>query len=494
MKTNKKAVTKTRTHGGAISYPVSAPAELSRAVLTNLLWEDQYYESGEDITKRITRLIPMCDPSYVADLAIEARTKMKLRHMPLFLCREMFRYPAMRKEAGRALYEVIQRVDEIAEFVAMYWKTVDGYWKGTAGATGVKKKEPLAAQAKKALAKAFQKFGAYQFSKYDRDTEVKLRDVMFLTHPKPTSHEKEDLFKQIAQRNTTPAETWESVLSAGKENKKEAWSRLLIERKMGALAILRNLRNMTEARVPTVLVKEALAQMDVERVLPFRFISAAKYAPGFEPELEAAMYRAIRTQDKLPGKTVLVLDVSGSMHAGISAKSDTTRLDASNALAILFRELCWDVSIWATAGSDASRIHDTRLVAPRHGFALADKLNEAFMSLGQGGIFLKQCLDFIYDRENHASCDRLIVITDEQDCDLKCNPTTARAFGKRNYIINVGSYQNGIDYGKWVKINGWSERVIDYIRESERQINEILQQVKSEQLNLFSNQPNEERA
>ena len=36
------------------------------------------------------------------------------------------------------------------------------------------------------------------------------------------------------------------------------------------------------------------------------------------------------------------------------------------------------------------------------------------------------------------------------------------------YVINVASYRNGIGYGTWTHIDGWSESVVEYIRELER--------------------------
>jgi len=34
-------------------------------------------------------------------------------------------------------------------------------------------------------------------------------------------------------------------------------------------------------------------------------------------------------------------------------------------------------------------------------------------------------------------------------------------------VINVGSYKNGVGYGCWIHIDGWSEAVIEYIRAME---------------------------
>jgi 60 kDa SS-A/Ro ribonucleoprotein len=60
--------------------------------------------------------------------------------------------------------------------------------------------------------------------------------------------------------------------------------------------------------------------------------------------------------------------------------------------------------------------------------------------------------------ERRRECDRLIVITDEEAHDRVLAPS-----GK-GYLINVASYKNGVGYGKWTHIDGWSESVIAYIR------------------------------
>ena len=145
-----------------------------------------------------------------------------------------------------------------------------------------------------------------------------------------------------------------------------------------------------------------------------------------------------------------------------------SRYDAAHAIAILLRERCEDVQVYATAGNDYSRSHATVLVPARRGFALSTVLKESNRLIGQGGIFLKQVMDFVKEHEKFA--ERVIVITDEQDCDIKCNPQTADAFGKRNYLINIASNTNGIGYGKWLHIDGFSEACIDYIYEYETEL------------------------
>ncbi|MGC1490976.1 MAG: hypothetical protein WA798_06340, partial [Candidatus Acidiferrum sp.] len=68
-----------RTHEGAVAQRVDVKTELRRTVLSCLLWEDTFYEKGNDIAKRIAELVAKSKPEDVAALAREARDKMQLR-------------------------------------------------------------------------------------------------------------------------------------------------------------------------------------------------------------------------------------------------------------------------------------------------------------------------------------------------------------------------------------------------------------------------------
>lgn len=101
---------------------VSPELALRRSVLACMLWEDEFYEDGVAIAGRIRELVPKVDAAKVAALAVEARTAMKLRHAPLLLVREMARHATHRALVAETMTRVIQRSDELAEFVAIYWK------------------------------------------------------------------------------------------------------------------------------------------------------------------------------------------------------------------------------------------------------------------------------------------------------------------------------------------------------------------------------------
>jgi 60 kDa SS-A/Ro ribonucleoprotein len=259
-----------RTHEGAPARHISPELQLRRSVLACLLWEKQFYEDGVEIAGRIAELVPKVEAEKVAALAVEARDQMKLRHAPLLLVREMARHKTHRRLVADTLAQVIQRADELSEFVAIYWK--DG-------------RVPLSGQVKKGLAAAFPKFDEYALAKYDRGGPIKLRDVLFLCHAKPRDAAQAGVWKKLIWGRLNPPDTWEVALSSGAD-KREAWQRLLTENKLGALALLRNLRNMREAGVEDELVLSALRSMKATRVLPFRFLAAARYAPQWEDTLE----------------------------------------------------------------------------------------------------------------------------------------------------------------------------------------------------------------
>ena len=434
-----KPMPRPRTHEGAPVKAITAEQALRRSVLSCMLWENEFYEDGVQIAGRIHELVPNVEAAQVAALAIEARERMKLRHAPLFLVREMARHATHRALVAETLARVIQRADELSEFVAVYW---------SGG------RQPLSAQVKKGLAAAFGKFDEYALAKYDRAGVVRLRDVLFLSHARPVDEAQAALWKRLAENELATPDTWEVALSAaGREagDKRLAWERLLAERKLGALALLRNLRNLIAAGVSEELVFSALASLKTDRVLPFRFLAAARNAPQWEQALESAMFRALEGRAaKLAGHTVLLVDVSGSMEAPLSSRSEMRRTDAAYGLAILLREIAEKVTIFTFSDS-------AKRVPSRHGMALRDALDQ---SQPHSGTYLGAALKHV-EIEVREGWDRLVVITDEQSHDSMSAPKG------NGYVINVASNRNGVGYGAWTHIDGWSEAVIDYIAELE---------------------------
>jgi hypothetical protein len=422
-----------RTHEGAPAYaPLTDEQRLRRSVLSCMLWEDEFYEDGETISARMAALASSLDPEIVARLAIEARSKMNLRHAPLLLLTVLAKTGAKREKlVANTVAEVIQRADELSELVAIYWRNG---------------RRPLSAQIKKGLARAFDKFDAYELAKYDRPGPVRLRDVLFLVHAKPKAAEQAETWRKLAEKELDSPDTWEVALSGGAD-KRETFERLIREGRLGYLALLRNLRNMGEAGVDEELVRQAiLDRKGARRVLPFRFVAAARAAPMFDRELDKALRAAIADQAELAGRTIVLADVSGSMGARLSQRSDLTRMDAAAALASVING---DVRVFSFS-------NEVKEVPARKGLAGIDAI---VRSQPHGATWLGKAVEHV----NGLKHDRLVVITDEQSHDRVPDPAARRA-----YMINVASYRNGVGYGRWVHLDGFSEQVLRYIAEYER--------------------------
>lgn len=428
-----------------IAKAPNAEQELRRCVMSCLLFEKEFYVDGFGIADRIAQLVPAVSPEKVAAIAIEARVVNNLRHIPLLIAWQMTFHETHRSYVKETLAAVVQRPDEMGEYLSMY----------AAGRKGPKFLNKLSNGSKKGLVLAFTKFNEYQLAKWNQDSAVKLRDVLFLCHPKPNDAAQAALWKRLIDNKLEVPNTWEVMISAAKGDKvgtMAAWSSLISGGQLGAMAFLRNLRNMEQSGIPEDVVRYGLKKLKTGRVLPYRFISAARYAPQYEPELEQLMIENVAEHPKLGGKTVLLVDISGSMNHPMSAKSEMTRMDAALGLAVLVREIGEEVLVYSFS-------KDTIRIPARKGFALRDAIKN---SQKHGSTYLGQALRDVAPQIGPK--DRLIVISDEQSNDTVGEPNFERA-----YMINVASNSRGVSYGKWKHVDGFSESVITWIQELEKE-------------------------
>lgn len=421
-------------NGGPTQVKLTKEQELRRAVLSCMLWENEYYRSGHETADRIRKLATELPFDVVAKLAVEARTDYKLRHVPLWLLVSLVDAGHKGNCVSDAIVNTIQRPDEMAELLSLYWK---------------QGKKPLTKQLKRGLAKAFKKFNEYSLAKFDKPGAVTLRDVMFLSHPCPDSPEQEALFKRVANKELVTPDTWEVALSAGAD-KAATFTRLIGEQKLGPQAMLKNLRNMVQAGVGPDAIRQGLKNVKTDRVLPFEFITAARHAKQFEPQLEELMFKCLEGKS-LRGNTTVLIDASGSMNYPLSSKSELIRYDAAAGLAMLLREECENVRIF-TFSDEKHPIE----VAPRRGFALRDALGKT-----RGGTYLGNAVNWC--NQNVAGQDRIIVLTDEESSDKVPGPK-----GK-GYLLNVSTYEHAVGpHLGWLRVSGWSEKIVDYIKQVEK--------------------------
>lgn len=436
MRTNVVA----RTHEGAPAVALTDPvAQLRRSLMACLLFEKSFYESGKDIAQRIAEVAALVPADQIAELAIEARTSFHLRHAPLLLLEILSRRnPSL---LPVTMEHTLQRVDEMAESLAIMFACQK--------ARGQNKRK-IPHSWSKGIHKVLPKFDEYQLAKYDRRGSITLRDVLRIARPKPNDDQAE-LWRKVVKRELTTPDTWEVALSGGAD-KKETFERLLREGKLGYLALLRNLRNMVDVKVNSMLVTRAILDRKngAHRVLPFRFVAAARAAPIYASALNESMGASINQLPELPGRTIVLVDVSGSMDEKLSAKSDMTRMDAAAALACIVK------------GERKVFTFSNRLVEVTNSEPGLAGMNAILSSQGHEGTYMGAAIRQLDAAGKGAQ--RLIVITDEQSHDQVGAPQFPHA-----YMINVGSYKNGVGYGEgWTAhITGFSENVLRYIQATE---------------------------
>jgi hypothetical protein len=434
-----------RTYEGGPASIVKPIEALRRAVMTCLLWEDQFYIDGQGIADVVKGLIGKVSPEEAREVLKQAKWENKLRHMPLYLLTLMAKQGWLKKED---VANIITRPDDMTELLSLYWK--DG-------------KIPLDHQLQKGLALAFNKFDEYQLAKYSRDKAVKIRDVLRLARPKPKNDIQSDLWKRLLNDELKTPDTWEVAISAcGNDKVKKAaeFTRLITEKqidektgkewnKLGDLAFLRNLRKMMEVGVSENVIRESFEERRWGWIIPYQFITAATHNPTLEDALEYAMFKCLGEQEPIEQRTSLLVDVSGSMSASLSAKSEINRCDVAIGLAILLREVCKDVKLY-------SFNTDLQEIPPRRGFALRDYILNRF---GGGTSMWESIRKAGKVRRN----DVMVVITDEQTQD---SGRYADANADLLIIINIASYEHGVGYEKGVvHISGWSDSVISWLRE-----------------------------
>ena len=348
-------------HEGAKAFVLTPQLELYTAVATAAL-NDQFYEKADEKLNRLRELIAKNDPAFVAKLALYVREKMYMRTVPMVLTVELAKTQSGNDVVGKLTGRVIQRADEIAEMLAYYAVANER--------KDIKKLNKLSKQLQKGLAAAFNKFDEYQFAKYNRDTEIKLKDALFLVHPKAKDEAQQALFNKIVKDELQAPYTWDVELSKlgqqhfdSAEIKRDAitakWEELIFSNKLGYMATLRNLRNILEAGVSKEALNKVCAYIsnadavEKSKQLPFRFLSAYRELKALNngrvgKVLDALEDAVLISAKNIAGydedtKVVIATDVSASMQKQISAKSKIQLYDIGLILAMLLQNRCENV-------------------------------------------------------------------------------------------------------------------------------------------------------
>lgn len=512
-KTKTQKRTKAVTHEGGEGYAYTSREELYMVITGSLLSGDNFYESKDERVSRIRSLIETeikrhDGPEYIEALAFHARRDLYLRTTANVLVAELF-LNGQGAHGRRAAKYVWQRADDHLESLA--------YAKMFCNQTF-----PRALL--NAVAARLNELSEYAAVKYAGSGKTfSQRDALRLSHAKPKDVKQKALFHYInsGDWDALPAEekaqlpeiaslrsgestglTWEQIISK-EGSTPEAWQKAIDV--MGYMALLRNLRNISQkiGNDKAIIEKVAAIIRDPNRVvkskqLPYRFLSAYKAlggviaAPGWwgstekaNPQLLTAVSEAMNIAASntpfLPGRTVVIVDVSGSMHSPISQKSQVNMVEAAASVgAMAARQTVGDLWVFGTDAAPRS-VHPNEPVV-----SICEKICTSANEVGHG-TNISLALDKALTGQSY---DRILLFSDMQTMSTSWGTTASakqvlekKAGDAYYYGFNLAGY--GVTIAdknpKRIEVGGFSDKILDWIRINEKSnpAQEILTQYRA---------------
>lgn len=463
---------KTVNKCGAPAYSMDAKSKLVTQILTNFFNESKYYGDNSAEMQETIKAVIDKEPQFVSNLAVFARRVFNMRSvshvLTAYLAHEVSGKPYVR----RTIDGVALRGDDLTEIMAFYLSTFG---------------KPIPNSLRRAIADKLVTFDEYTLAKYKGDNKaVKMRDLICLCRPRPQTSKQEGMFKRCLENCLETPLTWESELSANGNNT-ETWEKLIDSGKVGYMALLRNLRNIIKANPSNIQTVYDIIQ-DPERVrkskqLPFRFYSAYKAVSDIAGSkvfdaLEAALESSVDNMPKLPGTTVIAVDISGSMGSPVSSNSEVKCYEIAMLLGLLANRIC-DNSIFYTFNGNINK----EMVSSK--CSILEKVSATNCNGGTN-----MSLPFQKMINDKIKADRIIVLSDNMNNGgLWGNSPTQHYADEYRKITGNNIWVHGVDlqgYGtqqfhgaKTNIIAGWSEKVLDFILLAEQGEDTLIQRINN---------------
>ena len=448
----------TTNREGLPAYAMADREKLVTQVLTSFFNEKKFYgDNSAEMELTIRRVIAQ-DPDFVSRLAVYARREFNMRSVAHVLAAYLAHEPAGKPFARRTIGGITLRGDDVTELMAFYLSAFG---------------KPIPNALRKGICDVFARFDEYTLAKYrGAGKAVRMKDLLMLCHPAPKDWDQAALWKRLLEDKLKTPVTWETQLSA-RGNTRETWEELIDSGKVGYMALLRNLRNILQAAPRNIdRVWDTIADPEAvrrSRQLPFRYLSAYREISDIAGSraldaLESAVRAAVDNLPRLPGRTVIAVDTSGSMSATLSVRSSVRCSAVGMMLGLIANRICED-SLFYT--------FDTRIRKyPLSSHAAILETSARFDSAG-GGTDIG--LPFALMIDERIEADRVIIISDNE-----CNSTRwgrrkpiqaladeYRALSGRDIWVHAVDLQG---YGtqqfagpRTNVIAGWSEKVFEFI-------------------------------
>lgn len=294
---------------GGKAFSQEKETSLISLLLTSFV-DDKFYESSAKNRERLAALLETVDKQFCAKAILYTRREFGMRSISHVAASLLAKRISGEKWAKNFYDRIVYRLDDMTEIIALH----------------MSKGEKLSNAMKRGFALAFERFDAYQIAKYRGEgNTIKLVDAVNLVHP-VKSPKNGDAIELLVKGELKSFDTWETMLSAAgnsAEKKKMAWKTLLSEKKLGYMALLRNVRNilslgdgeLSQMCLDALVDREAIHR---SLVMPFRFSTAYEQISSVSSEAMREISRACEIScDNVPslhGKTLIALDTSGSMY------------------------------------------------------------------------------------------------------------------------------------------------------------------------------------
>lgn len=486
-KFNSTNTNKTINRSGFPAYTMAAREHLVSAVLTTMFGEPKFYGTTDNDIVRLAVQCAKADPEFLCKLACYARNEGNLRSVSHVLICVIAHEASTYTRA--AIRNVCIRPDDITEIMACY---LSMYGK------------PFPNAMKREIAEVIQKYDEYQLAKYTGEKKsVSLRDVLRITHPVPRNEETAALFRKVLDGTLEAPYTWEKELSA-RGNTRQVWEELIASGKVGYMALLRNLRNIVKSGAditPVLMILSDPLRVRKSRQLPFRFYSAYRtfssarlLTPEIHRALEQAITASVENMEPIMGRTLIAVDVSGSMSCSVSQNSDVRCCDIAALMGAIASRLC----------EDATVCYFDNGTPPRKGYRIArygkyDSILEiceksAFAGGGTDlSLPMKYALTEDPARDLHPF-ERVIYFSDNE-CNSSyrgLNKTVQCLVDQYREVYNKNFWVHGVDlqgYGtqqfcgnRFNLIAGWSERVLPFINLAEAGVSTLVETIAAYEL------------
>ncbi|MFI2372961.1 TROVE domain-containing protein [Streptomyces sp. NPDC018833] len=464
-----------RTYESGAGFERDPHSELFLLALANFVGQQTFYEEAGDRDNRFVALVrglAVEDPQWTTAMLGWLRNRAHMRTASVVGAAEFVhaRLAAGHTKGGhnrQVVDSVLQRADEPGELL--------GYWMSRWGRAVPKPVKRGTADAVRRL------YGARSLLKYDTASKGhRFGDVLNLVHasPDPAKPWQGDLFRYALDRRHRPdraeppaslpvltahrelmelpvgerravvtapggAErlaaagmTWES-LAGWLQGPMDAAAWEAVIPSMGPMALVRNLRNFDEAGVSDEVAARVAARISdpdvvaAARQFPIRYLAAYQHAPSprWACPLEVALGHSLAKVPVLPGRTLILVDRSGSMWSPLSNRSQLNRADAAAIFGTAVAMRADDADL-VQFGTDHSRVAYTR------GESVL-KVLARFRELG--GTDTTRAV-----RAHYRDHDRVLIVTDEQAMYHHYGDPTEQVPGRVPvYTWNLAGYRAG---------------------------------------------------